>query len=72
MNAQKVIGILLIVLGALGVAYGGFTYTKDTHEADLGPLHMEVKEQKHVNIPVWAGIAGFAAGVLLLAVSRKS
>lgn len=72
MNIQKVVGILLIVLGALGAAYGGFTYTKDTHEANLGPLHMEVKEKEHVNIPVWAGIAAFASGVLLLAVSRKS
>lgn len=72
MNIQKFIGILLIILGALAVAYGGFSYTKETHQADLGPLHMEVKEQKQVNIPMWAGVAGFVAGIFLLAVSRKS
>ena len=71
MNVQRFIGVLLIVLGALAVAYGGFSYTKETHQADLGPLHMEVKEQKHVNVPMWAGIAGFVAGVFLLAVSKK-
>lgn len=72
MNIQKFIGVLLIVLGGLALAYGGFSYTKETHQADLGPLHMEVKEQKHVNVPMWAGIAGLVAGVFLLAVSRKS
>lgn len=72
MNVQKLIGILLIVLGALAVAYGGFSYTKETHQADLGPLHMEVKEKERVNVPLWAGVAGFVAGVLLLGLGRKS
>jgi len=72
MSAQKLIGIILIVLGGLGLAYGGFTYTKETHEADLGPLHMEVKDKERVNIPVWAGISGLVVGALLLATGRKS
>lgn len=72
MSIQKLIGIVLIVLGGLGLAYGGFTYTKETHEADLGPLHMEVKDKERVNIPVWAGISGLVVGGLLLAMGKKS
>ena len=72
MGVQKLIGILLIVLGGLGLAYGGFTYTKETHEADVGPLHMEVKDKEHVNVPVWAGISGLVIGALLLATGKKS
>lgn len=72
MSIQKIIGIVLIVLGGLGLAYGGFTYTKDTHEADIGPLHMAVKDKERVNIPIWAGVAGLVVGALLLASGNKS
>lgn len=72
MDAQKIAAIVLIVAGALGLAYGGFSYTKETHEADLGPLHMSVAEKKRVNVPVWAGVGAIVAGGLLLVVGRKS
>ena len=72
MDAQRVAAIVLIVAGALGLAYGGFSYTKETHEADLGPLHMSVAEKKRVNVPVWAGVGAIVAGGLLLVVGRKS
>jgi hypothetical protein len=72
MDAQKLAAIVLIVAGALGLAYGGFSYTKETHEADLGPLHMSVAEKKRVNVPVWAGVGAIVAGGLLLVVGRKS
>ena len=72
MDAQKLAAIVLIVAGALGLAYGGFSYTKETHEADLGPLHMSVAEKKRVNVPVWAGAGAIVAGGLLLVVGRKS
>ena len=65
MGAQKIIAMLLIIVGALGLAYGGFSYTKDTHTADLGALHMSVDEKEHVNVPVWAGIAAVVVGGLL-------
>jgi hypothetical protein len=54
--------------------YGGFSYTKETHEADLGPLHMSVEEKQHVNVPVWAGVGAIVAGGFLLVVvgRRKS
>jgi hypothetical protein len=72
MDAQKLAAIVLILAGALGLAYGGFSYTKETHEADLGPLHMSVAEKKRVNVPVWAGAGAIVAGGLLLVVGRKS
>ena len=72
MDAQKIVAILLIVAGALGLAYGGFSYTKETHQADVGPLHMSVDEKQHVNIPVWAGVGALVVGGLLLVAGRKS
>lgn len=68
MSATKIIGILLIVGGALALVYGGFSYTQDRDEVKLGPIELAVKETKQVNIPEWAGIlAVIAGGVLLLA-----
>lgn len=73
MNSIKLIGVVLIVLGVLGAAYGGFSYTKATHATDIGPLHLEVVEKERVNVPLWMGLAAAAAGLaLVLAGSRKS
>lgn len=71
MNATRMLAIALIVAGALGLGYGGFTYTQETHEADLGPIELSVKENKTVNIPVWLGGGTLLAGVLLLAARRS-
>lgn len=71
MNIQRVFGILLLVAGLFGLAYGGFTYTKDTHKADVGPLHLSVEEKEHVNIPMSLGIGFLVVGGLLLFVRRK-
>jgi len=66
MNAVKGLGIVLIVAGILGLAYGSFSYTKDTHDLKVGPIELAVKEKQTVNVPVWAGVAGIVAGALLL------
>jgi hypothetical protein len=66
MNLRRLVAILLIVCGALGLAYGGFTYTKETHTADVGPLHVSLDEKQHVNIPIWAGVGGILIGAFLL------
>ena len=58
--------IVLIVLGALGLAYGSFSYTRKTHEATLGSLELSVKEQQTVNVPVWAGVGALVLGGALL------
>lgn len=71
MNAIRIIGIVLIAAGALGLAYGGFSYTKDTTAVKLGPLELSVQEKKTVNVPVWAGIAAIVVGGLLLVVGGR-
>lgn len=72
MDAQRIIAIFLIAGGALGLAYGGFSYTKDTHTADLGPMHISVAEKEQVNVPAWAGIGAILIGGILLIARRKS
>lgn len=72
MNLPKIVGIALIVAGVLGLVYGGFSFTKDTHQVKLGPIELSVKEKQSVNVPVWAGVAAIAGGVgLLLFGGRK-
>ena len=71
MNAQKVVAIVLLIAGGLTLVYGGFSYTKETHQANIGSLHMSVDETQHVNIPLWAGIAALVAGGVLLAVGTR-
>lgn len=73
MNAIKGFGIALVLAGVLALAYGGFSYTKDTTAVKLGPLELSVKEKETVNVPVWAG-AGMvlAGGVMLLLGFKKN
>lgn len=71
MNAIKMLAIVLIVAGGLALAYGGFTYTKETHEAQLGPIELSITDKQRVNIPVWAGLGAIVAGVVLLFVRGK-
>jgi hypothetical protein len=68
----KIVAIVLIVAGIAGLVYGKFTYTKATHEAKVGPLDFSLKEKRTVNVPMWAGIAAIAAGLLLLVVPRRT
>ena len=73
MNSIKTIAIALIIGGLLALTYGGFSYTKETHVANIGPIHMEVDEKQRVNIPLWAGVVAVIAGVVLLgSAARKS
>ena len=73
MNAIKIAAIVLIVAGVLGLVYGSFTYTKETHTAKLGPIELSVKDKETVNVPVWAGVGAIViGGVLLVFGSKKS
>jgi multidrug transporter EmrE-like cation transporter len=72
MNSLKIAGIALIVAGVLGLVYGSFTFTKDTHDTKIGPLELSVKDKEKVNIPVWAGVAAIVAGGVALLVPRKA
>ncbi len=71
MNASRLIGIVLIVLGGLGLAYGGFSYTKETTGVKLGPLELKVQERERINIPMIASAGAILAGIVLLAMNRK-
>jgi hypothetical protein len=72
MNPTKLIGIILIVAGSLGLVYGGFSYTKETTGVKLGPIELKVEEQEHVNVPLIVSAGAIAIGVfLLVAVGRK-
>ena len=72
MNPTKLIGIILIAVGCLGLAYGGFTYTKETSAVKLGPIELKVEEKETVNVPLIVSAAAVAIGVfLLVAVGRK-
>ena len=71
MTPLKIVAILLIVGGVAALAYGGFSYTKETHKAELGPLKIQVAEKEQVNIPQWAGIGAIVAGVVLLFVGGR-
>ena len=67
MKGTKLLGALLLALGILALAYGGFTYTKKTDKVDLGPIHIAVKDKERVNVPLWAGVGVAIVGGFLLA-----
>ncbi|MDZ4348408.1 MAG: hypothetical protein U1A22_02615 [Xanthomonadaceae bacterium] len=71
MNSLRIAAVLLIVAGTLALAYGGFSYTKETHEASIGPMNLSIAEKRRVNVPLWAGIVAVIAGGVLLVGGRK-
>jgi len=70
-NAMKILGIVLIAGGVLGLVYGGFTYTKETHEAKIGPLVLSVTDKETVNVPIWVGVGAIVIGGLLLVFGNR-
>ena len=71
MSMTKIIAILLVVAGTMGLIYGGFSYTKEKHDVKLGTLQFSVTEKETVNVPVWAGAGAIGVGVILLLIGRK-
>ena len=72
MSAVKIVGIVLIAAGILGLVYGSFSYTQETHEAKIGPLELSVKDKETVNVPVWVGVGAIVVGGVLLLVPKRS
>jgi hypothetical protein len=72
MNAVRIVAVALIIAGAMGLAYGSFSYTKDTQAAKIGPVELTVSDRETVNVPVWAGVAAILAGAVLLFVPKTS
>jgi hypothetical protein len=71
MSSTKIVAIVLIVAGVLGLVYGKFSYTKETHDAKVGPLELSVKDKETVNVPVWAGVGAIVIGAGLLVAGGK-
>jgi hypothetical protein len=71
MNALKMAGLALIAAGILGLVVGSFSYTKETHEAKIGPIELSVKDKQTVNVPVWAGVGAIVIGGALLVFGGK-
>ncbi len=73
MNSNRIVALVLIAVGVLALAYGGFSYNKETVGAKLGPIELKVTERKTINVPMWAGVGAIVAGGLLLVLGgRKS
>ena len=68
---MRILAIVLLAAGVLALAYGGFSYTKQTHDAKIGPLEISVSEKQRVNVPVWAGVVLVIAGTGLLLARRQ-
>ncbi len=71
MNALRLIGVLLVIAGALALAEGGFSYTKESTPVKLGPMELKVKEKESVSIPRWAGFAAVGGGLLLIVLGGR-
>ncbi len=71
MNALKVLGLILVAAGTLGLVLGGFSYTRESHETKLGPVSLVVKDTEAVRIPTWASVGAIVVGVGLLLVPRR-
>lgn len=71
MRAATVVGIILVVLGGLGLAYRGFEYTREEQVLDIGPIEASVEERERVGVPLWVSGLVLAAGVGLIVASRR-
>lgn len=72
MKIMTIIGVILIVLGAIGLIYGGISYTSNKNVMDVGPMHVEVQERNRIPLSPIAGAAALIAGVVLVVVDRRS
>jgi hypothetical protein len=71
MTASRWVGLILIVLGTLGLVYGGITYTRDRKAVDLGPLEVNVEEKESIPVPPLVGGLAIAAGVVVLVLGGR-
>ena len=72
MNTLKIAAIALIAAGILGLVYGGFSYTRETQQAQIGPIELTVKDTQAVNVPIWASVGAITLGGVLLVFGSKT
>jgi drug/metabolite transporter (DMT)-like permease len=68
---NKTLGIILIVLGLFGLAWGGFTYTTREKVVDIGPIHATREKTHNVPLPPIAGAVALIGGVILLVAGKR-
>jgi hypothetical protein len=66
MKGSILAGVLLVVLGALALAYQGITYTQQKKIIDLGPIQASTKTEKHIPLPPILGVVAITGGIVLL------
>lgn len=71
MKSRQILGIVLVLAGVLALVYGGFTYTEDRHDVEIGPLELQVKDKERISIPVWAGVIAVIGGLALAVLSPR-
>ena len=71
MNPMRIAGIILLVLGLAGLLTGGFSFTKNTTKAEIGPLKLQVQEKESVNVPQWLSLGAMLVGGVLLVMGFK-
>lgn len=71
MNIITIIGVILVVLGVVGLIYGGITYTTSRNVVDVGSMHVQVDQNKQVPLSPIAGAVAVAIGVILIIVGRR-
>ena len=68
---MRILAIALVAAGILALVYGGFSYTKETHDAKIGPVEISVQEKERVRVPVWGGVILVVVGTGLLVAGAK-
>jgi len=66
MNFVKVLALLLIAGGVLGLVYHHFSYSEDAHQARIGSVELSIEKKRTVDVPEWAAVGAVVAGVALL------
>lgn len=68
---MRMMAMVLVAAGVLAIVFGGFSYTRETHDAKIGPLEISVSEKQRINVPLWAGVGLVIAGAGLMLAQKK-
>ena len=72
MNLQRIVAVLLIVLGVVALAWGGISYTREREILDVGPFEAKAETRETIPLPPILGIVAIGAGVVLLLAGRRT
>ncbi len=71
MMLTKIIAILLVAIGVIGLVYGNISYTKEVQNTQIGPVELSIKDKETINIPIWAGVGSIVVGSMFLLIGRR-